>query len=171
MVKKLVMADISYCISRLGGSGQFFLFGNVDSRSIGLTFPNFLPCTVCHSPVLTELCAGNLWWFYNAGCGHCISFKIDLTETVPESPGGFKLFCVQGSKLQKKITFPPEMLDSKRLKFCLSATIFAFPPQFLPFPERRKGSKFEPWCGMSMRCLQLLPLLISTISVASTESH
>ena len=50
----------------------------------------------------------------------------------------------QGSKLQKKITFPPEMLDSKRLKFCLSATIFAFPPQFLPFPERRKGSKFEP---------------------------
>ncbi len=35
----------------LGGSGQFFLFGDVDS--IGLTFPNFLPCTVCHSPVLT----------------------------------------------------------------------------------------------------------------------
>ncbi len=60
-----------------------------------------------------------------------------LPQFQPFQPENFGLLAVMEVK---KGTFPPENLPPT----------FAFPPQFLSFPERRKGSKFEPCLESSL---------------------
>ncbi len=85
--------------------------------------------------------------------------------------------------LQKNFTFPPQfqanfgilaLIEVKKGTFSAEnlPPTFAFPPQFLPFPERRKGSKFEP-CKFDyhiqakpVKCLKLhVALLMKTYPV------
>ena len=69
---------------------------------------------------------------------------------------------LSGRNVTKKLIFPPRFPPSQpeNLGFLTLIEVktgtfpsehlpptLTFPPQFLPLPERRKGSKFEPWPG------------------------